>query len=111
LNLRGVMPSGRIRRSPRVGTWTLGRAGLPEAAERTPLRTAIAADLSPAVPIAPKLLSGCGGISHSRKRHCRLLHEFTFRPVGIANPCVFDKPLMPRPAVWTTSAAEKYRGG
>jgi hypothetical protein len=37
-------------------------------------------------------------------------HEFTFRPVGIANPCVFDKPLMPHLAVWTVGAAEKYRG-
>ena len=40
----------------------------------------------------------------------RLLRGFTLRPVGIANPCVFDKPLMPRPAVWTVGAAEKYRG-
>jgi hypothetical protein len=36
--------------------------------------------------------------------------DFTFRRVRITNPCVFDKPLMPRPAVWTVGAAEKYRG-
>jgi hypothetical protein len=39
----------------------------------------------------------------------RFTHEFTFRPIGITNPCVFDKPLMPHPAVWTVGAAEKYR--
>src|SRR6516164_7788585 len=40
----------------------------------------------------------------------RSSYEFTFRPVGIADPCVFDKPLMLHPAVWTVGAAEKYRG-
>jgi len=39
----------------------------------------------------------------------RSSYEFTFRPVGIADPCVFDKPLMLHPAVWTVGAAEKYR--
>ena len=39
----------------------------------------------------------------------RLPDEFTFRLVGIANPCVFDKPLMPHLAVWTVGPAEKYR--
>jgi hypothetical protein len=47
---------------------------------------------------------------HIRIKGRRLPHEFTLRQVGIANPCVFDKPLMPHPAVWTVGAAEKYRG-
>ena len=48
--------------------------------------------------------------SQSRTRRRRLLHELTFRPVGFANPCVFDKPLMLDAAVWTVGAAEKYGG-
>jgi len=51
-----------------------------------------------------------GAISHRRIKRRRSPHEITFRQVGIANPCVFDKPVMPHPAVWAVGAAEKYRG-
>jgi hypothetical protein len=46
------------------------------------------------------------------RSHSRVVDYPTnsLRPVGIANPCVVDKPLMPYPAVWTVGTAEKYRG-
>ena len=58
--------------------------------------------------VLPQFRAGYFILSHTK--HRRSPHEFAFTPVGIANPCVFDKPLMPYPAVWTVGAAEKYRG-